>query len=197
MSLRRPAATVLALALVASLAACGKKHETIVEAETEGIHVDVGGLTYQVQVSRELNALDVEDQAYLKGRPPEAPPLAPTESWFGVFLRVANEEDRPARAAEDFQIHDTTYEEGQPCLPAKGCYEPVQLDVRENVFAYAPSQIDPDELYPTTSSAALQGVVQGSVLVFRIPYAAYDNRPLELKLTSPGSDVEGTIVLDL
>jgi len=196
-SLRRPAATVLALALAASVAACGKKHETIVDAETEALYVDVGGLTYQVQVSRELNALDVEDQTYLKGLPPGTVPLAPTESWFGVFLRVGNEEDRPAFAAEDFQIHDTTYEEGKICVPANGCFRPVRLDVRKNAFAYAPSQIDPDELYPTTSSAAQQGVVQATVLVFRVPYAAYDNRPLELKLKSSASDVEGTITLDL
>jgi hypothetical protein len=195
--LRRSAVTVLALALAASLAACGKKHETIVEAETEGIYVDVGGLTYQVQVSRELNALDVEDQAYLKGLPPETPPLKPGESWFGVFLRVGNEEDRPARAAEEFQIHDTSYEEGKICIPANGCYQPVELDVTANPFAYAPSQLDPDEVYPTTSSVAQEGVVQGSVLVFRMPYVAYDNRPLELKLKAPGSDVEGTVHLDL
>lgn len=197
MTLRRTAATAIALALAASFAACGKKHETVVEAETEAFFVDVGGLSYQVQVSRELNALDVEDQGYLKGLPPGTLPLAPTESWFGVFLRVGNEEDRPARAAEDFQIHDTTYEEGQTCVPRNGCYQPVRLDARVNPFAYAPSQIDPDEAYPTTSSAAQQGPVQASVLVFKIPYYAYDNRPLELKLKSPGSDVEGTIVLDL
>lgn len=197
MSLRRTAATVLALALVTTLAACGKKHEKIVEAETEAFFVDVGGLSYQVQVSRELNARDVEDQGYLKGLPPGTPSLAPTESWFGVFLRVGNEEDRPAMAAEEFQVHDTTYEEGQVCVPANGCYEPVRLDVRENPFAYAPSQIDPDEAYPTTASVAEAGVTQASLLVFRVPYAAYDNRPLELKIKSSGSDVEGTIVLDL
>ncbi len=197
MPLRRLAATVFALALTLTLAACGKKHEIIHHAETEAFFVDVGGLTYQVQVSRPLNALDVEDQAYLKGLPPGTPPLTPKESWFGVFLRVGNEEDVPARSVEDFQIHDTTYEEGRICVPANGCYQPVELDVRSNPFAYAATQVDPDELYPTTSSAAQEGVVQGSILVFRMPYAAYDNRPLELVLSSSGQPAEGTVVLDL
>ncbi len=100
-------------------------------------------------------------------------------------------------AAEEFQIHDTTYEEGEICIRSNGCFEPVRLDPRENPFAYAPSQIDPDEAYPTTASAAEGSVTQATVLVFRVPYAAYDNRPLELKIKSSGSDVEGTVVLDL
>ena len=157
----------------------------------------MGGLTYQVQVSRELNARDIEDSAYLKGQPPGIAPLRRGESWFGVFLRVANEEARPARAADDFRIVDTLYEEGKLCVAANGCYRPVPLDPRENSFAYAPSQLDPQEVYPAEGSAAREGVVQGSVLAFRIPYAAYQNRPLELKIESPTSKAEGTVELDL
>jgi hypothetical protein len=197
MMIRRLAAAAVALALAVSAAACGKKHEMVTKADTEGLYVDVGGLTYQVQVSRELNPRDIEDSAYLKGQPSGITPLAPGESWFGVFIQVANEEDKPARAADDFRIVDTQYEEGKLCVAPNGCYEPVPLDPRENPFAYVPSQIDPDETYPTTSSVAQQGPVQGSVLVFRIPYAAYENRPLELEIKSSGTEGGGTIELDL
>jgi hypothetical protein len=195
---RRLSAALLALAAAVSLAACGNRHETITQADTEGLYLDVGGLTYQVQVSRELNAADIEDQAYIKGLPPGTPALKPTESWFGVFLRVTNEENHPIQAASDFRITNTQYQEGKPCLPINGCYRAVLLDPRSNPFAYTSTQLDPGEVYPPLSSAAEQGVVGGSVLVFRIPYGSYENRPLELHVR--GADVPqrtGTVQLDL
>jgi hypothetical protein len=189
--------SALGLVLVLALAACGNKKETVVEAENEGIYVDIAGLTYQVQVSRELNPRDIEDQAYLKGLPPGTPPLKPTESWFAVFVKVWNEGDEPAQAAQEFRVVDTQYRDGQSCEPSKGCFAPVDLDTSINQFAYASTQVDPGEQYPPPSSTAYEGVIAGSVLVFRIPYASYDNRPLELLFKSSSSATEGGVRLDI
>ena len=41
--------------------------------------------------------------------------------------------------------------------------------------------MDPGEVFPAQSSLADYGPTQGSMLLFRIPYASYDNRPLELR----------------
>jgi hypothetical protein len=195
--LRALITAVSVLALATAFAACGNKEETVTTADTEGIYIDVAGLTYQVQVSRELNARDIEDQAYLKGLPAGTPPLKPNESWFGVFVRVWNEESDPAVAAQDFRVLDTGYQEGQPCEPAKGCYEPIALDTTINGFAYTPTQLDPKEEYPPMGSVAWEDVIGGSLLLFRIPYASYDNRPLELKLKSVTDPTEGTVRLDI
>ena len=197
MKLRALIVSLLGLALAVSFAACGNKEETVVEAENEGIYIDVSGLTYQVQVSRELNPRDIEDQAYLKGLPPGTPPLRANESYFAVFLKVWNEGSDPARAAEEFRVVDTQYTEGMPCEASKGCFESVALDTNTNQFAYTPTQIDPGETYPPASSTAYEGVIAGSALIFRIPYASYDNRPLDLLVKSAASATEGSVRLDL
>lgn len=197
-SLRRLTIALSILALAVALGACGNKTKTVTRADTEGLYLDVGGLTYQVQVSRQLNPKGVEDRAYLKGLAPGTPPLKPDESWFGVFLRVNNEENHPIRAASDFRITDTQYVEGQPCVPARGCYRPTALDPQINPFAYSATQLDPGELYPALSSPASENVTGGTVLVFRIPYGSYENRPLELQVR--GAEVpqrSGIVQLDL
>jgi hypothetical protein len=196
--LRRLLTALSILAVAVALGACGNKEETITEADTEGLYLDVGGLTYQIQVSRQLEPRAVEDQAFLKGLPAGTPPLRPNESWFGVFIRVNNEEDRPIRAAEDFRITDTQYLEGQACVPIRGCYRPVPLDAKVNPFAYSSTQLDPGEVYPASSTAAEQSVIGGTMLLFRIPYGSYENRPLEFHVR--GAEVpqgSGIITLDL
>jgi hypothetical protein len=196
-TVRRIIAAALPLALAVALGACGNRHDTVTEAESEGLYVDVGGLTYQVQISRELNARDEEDQAYLKGLPPGTPALKPSESWFGVFMQVRNEENEPATSARDFRIVNTQYEEGKPCEPVNGCFEAVQLDGAVNPFAWTSTQVDPGELFPPSSSAAQYGPIQGSMVLFRIPFASYQNRPLELTITGALPTQEGRVTLDL
>lgn len=197
MKLRALIFSLLGLVLALSFAACGNKEKTVTEGDNEGIYIDVSGLTYQVQVSRELNPRDIEDQAYLKGLPPGTPPLKPNESYFAVFLKVWNEGSEAARSAEDFRVVDTQFEDGKPCEPANGCFTSVPIDTTQNLYAYAPTQVDPGETYPPKSGTAYEGVIAGSMLLFRIPYASYDNRPLDLKLKSAASSTEGAVRLDL
>jgi hypothetical protein len=197
MKLRALIISAVALVLAMSFAACGNKEDKVLEGDNEGIYIDVSGLTYQVQVSRELNPKDIEDQAYLKGLPPGTPPLAANESYFAVFLKVWNDGDEPFHSAEDFRVVDTQYTDGKPCEPENGCFTPIPLDTTINQFAYTSTQVDPGEQYPPPSSTAYEGVVAGSVLIFRIPYASYDNRPLDLKFKSSASTTEGAVRLDL
>ena len=73
------------------------------------MYSEVGGLKYQVQISRELNPTDSEDRAYLVGLAPTARDLKPDETWFAVFLRVQydTKDGAPRPTARDFTLEDT------------------------------------------------------------------------------------------
>ena len=169
-------------------AGCGNKHETITQGETEGIYLDVGELKYQVQISRYLNAADVEDEAYLKGLPLNTEQPAADETWFGVFVRVQNETrgDAPA-GAHDFEIHDTQ----------ENVYRPIPLDTEVNVFAYKADPIPPKSLIPAPDSAAAEGVIQGSLLLFKVTNESLQNRPLEFVIKAGAGGGEATVDLDV
>src|SRR4051812_12174873 len=97
--LRRTLAAVLSLALVLALGACGNKQSKTLKAETEGIYIDLGSLKYQVEISRPLNAADIEDREYLRGVSDQ---LGPQDVWFAVFVRVQNESGKPQKPATRF-----------------------------------------------------------------------------------------------
>ena len=59
---------VCALALAVGLGACGQEADPST-ADNEGVYIDAGPITYQVQISRELNPYKVEDRQYLAGLP--------------------------------------------------------------------------------------------------------------------------------
>jgi hypothetical protein len=166
-------AFVLALLIVSGLllGACGNKQDTRTLGETEGVYVTVADLTYQVQISRVLNPADVEDQSYFEGLAPEVTPPARDETWFGVFMRVSNPTDRVLDPTSQFSIVDTQENE----------FEPVPVD---NVFAYRPEALRGGVVYPDPDSVAGQGVIQGTMLLFKVKIASLQNRPLELKIES-------------
>ncbi len=188
--LSRIVVAVLALALVGSLAACGNKQDVVTEAATEGIFVDVGGLAYQVQISRALNPASAEDRDYLVGLPATVPPPKPDETWFAVFLRVENNEgdgSRPVQASTDLKIVDTV---GQT-------YQPVTLDPT-NVFAYTGATLGPGDVLPAPDTAASEGPVQGSLVLFKLPVQSFQDRPLQLRIADPqNAAAEATIDLDV
>ena len=131
--LRRSAA--IALAVVASLgaSACGEKNsETqggeLAAAESEALYIDLGGLKYQVQLSRQLNPRDPTDKTYFQNLAPAESTLERGSVWFGVFVRVENESDKPIKPAEEFSVEDThrrspagaTSPTARPCRPRPG-----------------------------------------------------------------------------
>ena len=105
--LRAPVIAALCLLLAGCLAACGNQQPIRTQADTEGPYLDVGALKYQVQVSRQLNPADIEDQVYLRGVAPADSRLRPDETWFAVFVRAVNDGDRAEPAAPSFEILDT------------------------------------------------------------------------------------------
>lgn len=162
------------------LGGCGNKEATRTLGETEGVYVTVADLTYQVQISRILNPADVEDQTYLKGLGPEVTPPARDETWFAVFMRVSNPTRGSLEPTEQFEIVDTQ----------ENTFDPLPID---NPFAYKPEMLQPAEVYPEQNSIAGEGVIQGSMLLFKVKISSLQNRPLELKiqseLTPPGEAV--------
>jgi hypothetical protein len=162
--------TVLVLAL--ALSACGDKEKTVTFGATEGAYLDAGDLRYQVQISRELNPADPEDHGYLIGADENT--VRPTETWFGVFMRVQNTTSSRHPAAREFELSDTQGNTWRPIpLPA------------DNVFAYRPIDLPAQGVLPVADSPPAENTIQGSLLLFKLPYANLQNRPLVLKITDP------------
>jgi hypothetical protein len=183
----------LVLALLAVVAAgCGhdENEATAIQqtAETEGLYLDVNGLKYQIQLSRYMNPADVEDQEYLVGLGENAAAPGGDEIYFGVWVRVENvSEDETLPAASEWAIHDTQ----------ENIYRPIPLDTDINPFAFEPVDVPPKTVIPLASSAAGQGPIQGSLLLFKIRNESFQNRPLELKFSNGGGSQEGTYDLDV
>jgi hypothetical protein len=165
---------------------CGNKLETVTLGDTEGIYLDVDDLKYQIQISRYMNANDVEDRSYLLGLPQSTAQPTGEETWFGVFLRVQNSTDKAIAPANDFEIVDTQ----------ENVYRPIPLDTEANPFAYKPDPIAPKSLIPQPDSVASQTSIQGKLLLFKIKTESLQNRPLEFRFKG-GSGTTGVIHLDV
>ncbi len=189
MSLRR-LRVLLLLALGAAsllaLAGCGNKLETRTIGQTEGLYIDVGELKYQVQLSRILNPNDEEDRAYLAGLPAGTAQPKSDEAWFGVWMRVQNTTSKQTlTAADQFEIVDTQEHR----------FTPVTLS---NPFAYQAQSLSPKTIVPSSNSPAGEGVIQGSLILFKVTTEALANRPLEFRIQSPAlRDDVGVVDLDV
>jgi len=187
---------LLPLALAASLlpAACGQEAqdpggfqtEIAIVAETEAIYINLDGLKYQVQVSRQLNPLTIDDRDYLNGIPAEDRQLRDDEEWFGIWMRAENNEQEPHRLTDDFEIVDTQ----------ENVYRPVFVGP-ENVFAYRPVVVQPNENYPDPNSPAGERQPQGALVLFKVRRFSLDNRPLELIVTGSESGEKASVALDV
>ena len=183
----RPLRILLATALVA-LAGCGGGTGVVTTAETEGLYLDINGLKYQIEMSRYMNEADDEDAEYLVGLPESTEPPAEDETWFGVWVRVENtSEDETRPAADTWEIHDTQ----------ENIYRPIPIDTDVNPFVFEPVDVPPKTVIPLADTAAGQGPIQGSLLLFKLKVDSLQNRPLELKFSNGGGGVEGTYDLDV
>jgi len=136
----------------------------------EGLYEPLGGLEYNVKMTRQLNLADPEDSDYVS-----LPPAEPDSTYFGVFLQACNAEGDPAVPASGrVTVHDTQGNE----------FRPIPLPP-DNVFAYQPERVSPGECLPNANSLAAQAPTGGALLVFEIPIAATENRPLELEIHPP------------
>ncbi len=172
------------------LVACGNHHDEdarVQHIEGEGFYLSLGELKYQVQLTRQLNPGDVQDRSLLRGIPAGQQKLGADEVWFGVFLQVENESGEPLEPSGDIQIIDTQ----------ERVFKPLELE-DENVFAYRPDEpIPPGQITPVADTPAFDTAIQGSLLLFKLPSTALDNRPLELKIESNTTEQTGIIDLDV
>jgi hypothetical protein len=168
------AACLLAL----GLAACGEEEPGVDEPAREGLAIELEGIEYNVFITRQLNPRVAPDQAYVSE---EAPP---GETLYGVFIQACNNSDEPHETVSDFVVVDNQ----------ENHFEPEELP-EENVFAYTPRTLNPEECMPEAGSVAQLGPSAGSMLLFQLPLENTENRPLELELE--GESESRTFELDI
>lgn len=180
-------APLLALALASALFACGEEEtapgvagESVVPEEAvEGEPLELGELSYNVQLTRFLNPDDVEDSGYLAGLPP--PPEG--TDYLGVFMVIENDGEETVPTAETYHILDTLETE----------YEPLESESPYALEIGAP--LDPEAQFPVPDSTAATGPNQGVLLIFEVAEEIGENRPLVLEVSSTFGT--GDVVLDI
>ena len=154
-------------------------------ADNEGVYVDAGPLSYQVQLSRELNPYSTEDRQYLVGT--NVAPPKPDEFYFAVFMWAKNEGPHPAVTSNSFDIVDT---QGNR-------YYPIAINPSINSYAWTSQTLKHLQTEPAADTTASFGPTQGSLLLFKLNISAYANRPLTLQIHSPGEAIPSSVSLDL
>lgn len=177
------------MALAVGLTACGHKeaHPTQADANNNGGYIDAGPVSYQLQISRQLNPYSAEDSSYVKGVPAGTSSPTASQFWYGVFLWAKNQTHHDQTTINSFEITDT---EGTT-------YYPLKLDTNANPFAWTSQTLRPNEIEPGPNTVAASGPTQGGELLFKLSTTAYDNRPLTLWLLGPGNKKLGSISLNL
>ena len=157
------------------------------DANNNGTFINAGPLTYQLQVSRQLNPYATEDKQYLTGLPAGTTQPKPDEMWYGVFLQAKNQSDAAANTTDTFDIVDT---QGNK-------YYPLALNTSENPYAWQSTMLEPSAVQPGSDTTASFGPTQGQLLLFKLPTQVYSNRPLMLQIHAQGQSTPSTISLDL
>jgi hypothetical protein len=180
---RRLLMLLCAALLAAGPVACGTSDtkQGIDEPAREGLALPLDGIDYNVFITRELNPRIPPDNAYV------AADTEPDkdETLYGVFLQVCNRSDDPHTAVNRFRIVDNQGNE----------FEPEELP-SDNQFAYHAKELLPDECLPAGGSVAQLGPTAALMLLFRLPLANTEYRPLELEILGTG-DAHLTYELDI
>ena len=183
--LRKSALALAAVFAVMALSACGDSHTKVTtgtyagESGANAPYLDVGPLSYEVQLSRQLNPTNSEDSTYLQGLDAEESKLEPGQEWFMVSLQVYNKGSDPLQAATNITITDTQGNTYSPIAPAQ-----------TNQFAYRGGTVPGKGQLPEPDTTANSGPTQGALLLFKIQVVSLDNRPLELKIVDPEDPTE-------
>jgi hypothetical protein len=162
-------------ALGAGVAACGEAdvEQGVEEPAREGLALELDGIEYNVFITRELNPRVAPDSAYVEaGTEPEK-----DETLYGVFLQACNRSDEAHEAVDEFKIVDNQGNE----------FEPEELP-EDNQFAYHGKELLPEECLPESGSVAQLGPSAGLMLLFRLPLANTEYRPLELEIEGTGDE---------
>jgi hypothetical protein len=189
-TLRRSLIAMCGLLLVVGLAACGHQspHQSFADANNDGDYVSAGHITYQLQISRELNQYGTEDSSYIKGLPAGVSPnVGPTQLWYGVFLWAKNQSGHAATTSDNFEVVDTQ----------GNVYRPVKLNTAANPFAWTAQNLANLGTEPGPNTVANAGPTQAGLLLFKVSTSVYSNRPLTLYILGPGNRRLGGISLNL
>ncbi len=169
------------LVLCASVAGCGlsrrKKIYDVTQSEIAAggePYFFAGKMTYQVQVSRQLNPFSNEDVQYLAGVP-SAQHIPASNMWFGVFLWAKNQSGHYATTTDTFTLHDSSGD----------VYYPVKLNPSINPFAWTSQRLAPNDVEPAADTIASNGATQGGLVLFQVSQSVYANRPLTLYIYPP------------
>ena len=177
----RPLTLLACLVALAALAvACGDEEPGVDEPAREGLALPLGGVDYNVFITRQLNPEIPADDAFYEGPEPEA-----DENLYGVFLQACNNSDEAHETVDEFLIVDNQGNEFEP--------EPLE---EGNEFAYEAGELGPKECIPESGSVAQQGPTGGAMLLFKLPLEATENRPIELEIEGEG-DEKLTFELDI
>jgi hypothetical protein len=177
--LRLLLAALVAGALLA--AGCGSDEERT--SGEEGLFIDAGEATYQVQLSRLLNPGNRPDDVYARGQRP----LRPGEQFLAVFMLVENKGDVPYRPPRDMTVSDTQGNEYLPLDTSEAAG--FGLDFREPIL--------PGKVAPPPDSPAALGPNEAAMVLYRVAEVSVnDNLPLELEIPVRGGD-SSTIGLDI
>jgi hypothetical protein len=194
---KRPLRLPLLLAvgvLAVGVSGCGVDHREARPANVSQDELSNGGepyfwtgpITYQVQVSRQLNPFDTYDVQYLSGVQ-GAQRIGAQQFWFGVFLWAKNQSGHVAMTADKFEIVDS----------AGDVYTATQLNSGVNPYAWTQQKLSPNAIEPVADSAASDSSPGGGLILFKLNDSVYSNRPLTLKVFAPGAKKASSISLDL
>ena len=186
MSARRVWILVCAFGLAVGLGACGQASQPT-SVLNNGVYVTSGPITYQLQVSRELNPYLIEDSQYVAGVPAGAGALGANQLWYGVFLWAKNQTKHPELTAKSFDIVDSSDHH----------YYPLHLNTAMNGYAWTPQLLSPSGQQPNLNTTASFGPTQGGLLLFKLPTTVYSNRPLTLEIFPAAGGQKADISLDL
>jgi hypothetical protein len=192
--------SILACALVVALAvaACGSNshhnaplagtlagHEVGSEVNN-GEYIQAGPITYQLQVSRELNPYSGQDSWYVKGLPAGFTPPDANQLWYGVFLWAKNQHHKAYRTSDNFKIVDT---QGLT-------YYPIKLNPALNPYVWTSQLLPYEGTYPVQDSVQSLGESQGGLVLFKLNSSAYSDRPLTFYILNHHGQKLGSISLD-
>ena len=197
-NVRRLWIIVCALAVALAVAACGSGkqvsttpgqltgHEVGNEAN-DGSYIQAGPITYQLEISRELNPYSVQDKPLVAGLPKGFVAPNANQIWYGVLLWAKNQHHHAYRTSDNFEIVDS---EGTT-------YRPVKLNPTENPYAWTSQLLQKNQTDPGQDSVQSDGESQGGLLLFKLNNAVYSNRPLMLYVLGVHDRKLGSIFLDL
>jgi len=169
--------TLVACLLIAGCGGGEEPTDNAVEA-TERNTVELGDLTYRVNLFRQLNPRIAPDDAIYDG-----PPAGDGQGFYAAFLRVCNETDSSVAPTGAVSLEDA-FGDG---------FRRVDLG-EDNEFAYSSRPLQPGECLPEENTAASR-TVEGATVLFEVPLDQIDDRPFVLELGE--GDERRRIQLDL